>query len=455
MIRLPLIRASLLLWLLLLCSGAVTKSRDEEIMEVNRDIISHYEEYLKLYKKDPSRSRDRQRIDAFKTNIRLVQSHNNVSLHVQKKKLFSLRINQFSDWTQDEIAAIFSAEHFEDYFDSGHSTSRILHPDSSISASRRQLTSGSSPATPVNVNWADAVHNPTGHRVVTEVGNQGMCGACWAYSAVYATEASVRITGLSVSLNVQELLDCDRNGTSGMGLPAATANNGCSGGNPIRAFSYILKYGLGERQSSVNCKEQVQQCMIDKKHFSSREKRLSAHRGSAMASSMKSAHKKDKKAPLASISSFVVLPSGDEAVLKDYVGRVGPVAVGICGTDPRFVYYGQGILDISDCCTTLNHALLVVGYGSEGGVDYWVAQNSWGEAWGDGGFVKIKRFDHTQTTLRTVFHKGICGMAQSMSVPLGGFLSTAPAVPVAEPPDAPPTFILAIIDWVHNNASVI
>lgn len=48
-----------------------------------------------------------------------------------------------------------------------------------------------------------------------------------------------------------------------------------------------------------------------------------------MASSMKSAHKKDKKAPLASISSFVVLPSGDEAVLKDYVGRVGPVAV--CG----------------------------------------------------------------------------------------------------------------------------
>lgn len=70
-------------------------------------------------------------------------------------------------------------------------------------------------------------------------------------------------------------------------------------------------------------------------------------------------------------------------------------------------------------------------------------------------FVWKHRFDHTQTTLRTVFHKGICGMAQSMSVPLGGFLSTAPAVPVAEPPDAPPTFILAIIDWVHNNASVI
>ena len=33
----------------------------------------------------------------------------------------------------------------------------------------------------------------------------------------------------------------------------------------------------------------------------------------------------------------------------------------------------------------------VVGYGTEGGKDYWLVKNSWGKFWGDSGFMKIKR----------------------------------------------------------------
>ena len=58
--------------------------------------------------------------------------------------------------------------------------------------------------------------------------------------------------------------------------------------------------------------------------------------------------------------------------------------------------YGGGIYDDSRCCEgangcDVNHGVAVVGYGSEGGKDYWLIKNSWGTSWGESGFIRFKR----------------------------------------------------------------
>ena len=38
-----------------------------------------------------------------------------------------------------------------------------------------------------------------------------------------------------------------------------------------------------------------------------------------------------------------------------------------------------------------DHAVTVVGYGTENNVPYWLVKNSWGTYWGEGGYFRIKR----------------------------------------------------------------
>ncbi|KAL6583825.1 hypothetical protein OROMI_003114 [Orobanche minor] len=51
---------------------------------------------------------------------------------------------------------------------------------------------------------------------------------------------------------------------------------------------------------------------------------------------------------------------------------------------------------ISSEMDNTNHTVLLVGYGSRDGVKYWIVQNSWGEDWGDEGYMLLRRSNETR-----------------------------------------------------------
>ena len=96
----------------------------------------------------------------------------------------------------------------------------------------------------------------------------------------------------------------------------------------------------------------------------------------------------DPNSVAASISSYVSVPVGNEEALKEAVALNGPIAVSIDASHPSLLFYSSGVYSDSACQNSpfnLDHAVLVVGYGSTTAngkkQDYWIVKNSWSTNW--------------------------------------------------------------------------
>merc|ERR1719387_485147 len=127
------------------------------------------------------------------------------------------------------------------------------------------------------------------------------------------------------------------------------------------------------------------------------------------------------------------LKVNDYASLVSAVATKGPVAISLAAGSFGWQLYGGGVLSSCDC--DMDHAVQLVGYGSDNGKDYWLVRNSWGGSWGESGYVRVQRFGDGKeptcvdkkpqdgeacagdTKPRT--YAGLCGLMGSSSIPTG------------------------------------
>ncbi|CAH1391949.1 unnamed protein product [Nezara viridula] len=216
---------------------------------------------------------------------------------------------------------------------------------------------------PESIDWRDL-------GAVTPVKFQGSCLSCWAFSATGAMEGQLfRKSGKLVSLSEQQLIDCSRK----------YKNHGCEGGLMVFTFNYLKDVEGLEKEDSYPYEALDRTCRYNK----------------------------DKVVPGTQVKAYTNIRPKDDDALKAAVATVGPISVGVNSGNEHFMFYKGGVFNGDTCYTNIDHGILLVGYGSENGEEYWIAKNSFSQAWGEDGYIRFTRSV-----------KNVCGISSMASYPI-------------------------------------
>jgi C1A family cysteine protease len=273
----------------------------------------------------------------------------NIIIHnLDYRQNFTMGVNQFTDLTAEEFKAKY-----------------VGGLKTEVGSYGCKSFSSDAAGSPASIDWRT-------NGAVTSVKDQGQCGSCWTFSATGAVEGAWAVSkGQLIDLSEEQLVEC----ATGMQY----GSHGCSGGQMEGAFKYVIEHG---------------QCALSAYPYTS---------GNGQSGSCQSCQ------PVAHVSSCSDVKPNDQISLKAAVAQQ-PVAIAISADTKLFQSYSSGVITSSSCYTSLDHGVLIVGYGTENGIDYWNVKNSWGISWGIGGYVKIAKSSSTNDA-------GICGIAMDPSFP--------------------------------------
>jgi C1A family cysteine protease len=219
---------------------------------------------------------------------------------------------------------------------------------------------------------------------VTRVRDQGSCGGCWAFSSAAALEVLIaRKLGATTPvphLAPQALIDCVPY-TVQSSLQPVIGVKGCNGGWPATAMAAIAAADRGGmpletayRYAAVDGMCQA----FDPYPYASNASSSPLRAGAAAA-------------PMWNVTA-AYLPNDAATIAAAVVERGAVLATVQILSD--FTFYSDGIYDQPQCTgAVLSHAVLIVGFGKDSttGKEYWIVKNSFGQAWGEDGYIRMVR----------------------------------------------------------------
>lgn len=297
--------------------------------------IHKFDEFQKKFGKNYSDGSEQwYRRTIFHKNLAWIDSEN------AKGNPYTVGVTQFADLTFEEFKSQYLTGYVEwdqkDHLGVFEAPADFVAPDS--------------------VDW-------TTQGAVTPIKDQAHCGSCWSFSTTGALEGAWKIAGHDlVSLSEQNILDCD----SGL-----FGGHKCKGGSMAQAFGWVKSNGLcSEADDAYKCADQTS----------------SECTGSTCSSSSGSCTKVLKAGDVTGYTSVSQTENALEAAVAQQ-----PVSIAIEADQQVFQHYTGGVLNSEACGETLDHGVLIVGYGTDNGQKYWKVKNSWGATHGEHGYWRIAR----------------------------------------------------------------
>lgn len=282
------------------------------------------------------------------------QNVKKIEAHNAQNLGYKLGVTRFSDMTQEEFLAQTAGVAKDKLVQDGPRFSP-LHLGAQL---------------PETVDWV-------AKGAVTPVKDQGGCSSCWAFAATGALEGAYFVaTGQLVSISEQIFVSCyEKSCNPGL---AYVAINWAESHDLCTEASYPYGPYPGTKPLPV----------------------ISACNMSGCQTAL----------PKGAVTGYQFVTPKNESALMEAVAQQ-PVAVQLDGG--ALGLYHSGIISGACAQYATDHAVLVVGYGTDDGVDYWKVKNSWSDKFGEDGYFRVKRNDATCANYKT----GAMGILEQPVVP--------------------------------------
>lgn len=312
----------------------------------------------------------------FKENAKKVQAHN------AKNLSYRLGLGEFADWTPEEFTKkMLPGLNWEEdnitdapeNVNTNKPNNKFLTFDELLEQKVKDCDDESSDDDSSDDDEdTDEKTTDWSEKNWTKIKNQGSCGSCWAFASTAIFESKIYTTyGEKVDLSEQELVDCI--------YPRA----GCYGGSPCLALNYLYKNAI---------------------HYESEYKYNSTNpsSGTCLASSKSYDASTYYKVSSYSIKYFGQSATSDENNTSAYeMLKNQPYGGVVYVEDKIWQLYESGTLKLSTCGIA-NHAVVVVQANKTNG--YFKVKNSWGESWGESGYVNVAFGESNSCSLSLLYY---------------------------------------------------